>query len=164
MPPQRGISTLAHQTTRLQALLQDSDAEWEDVTRSIQADQQELQGIQVSMRQFQRLLTPTPGAASDISPALAAHLKARALLVRELRETIHLKEQQRHACEQRFEQARVALAAIQRQAVQGVPTQDGSKTSSVISALARIRCRFWKLLHSIGKRIARVSKRVSSRA
>ena len=164
MPPQQGISTLARQTTRLQALLQEIDAEWEDVTRSIHADQQALQAMEVPMRQLQRLLTPPPGAASDISPVLAAHLKARALLVRELRETIHLKEQQRHACEQHFEQARVALAAIQRQAVQGVPTQDGSKTSSVISALARIRCRFWKLLHSIGKRNARVSKRVSSRA
>ena len=113
---------------------------------------------------LETVLAPTPGAASEISPVLAAHLKARELLVSELRETIHLKEQQRHAFEQHFEQARFALAAIQRQAVQSVPAQDGSRTSSVICALARIRRRFWKLLHSIGKRNARVSKRVPYRA
>ena len=164
MPPQRGTSTLARQTTRLQVLLQDIDAEWEDVTRSIQADQQALQALEAPMKPLQRLLTPTPGAASDISPVLAAHLKARALMVSELRETIHLKEQQRHAYEQHFDLARFALAAIQRQAVQGVPAQDGSRPSSVICALACIRRRFWNVWHSSGKRNERVSNRVPYRA
>jgi hypothetical protein len=151
MRVQRGTSS---QNARLQNLLKEIDAEWERLTRSIQADRVLLNTIQPRMEHLRRQLVPTPGAAVNTSPALAAHLRAMERQVGELRQVIQLKEQQRRALERHFDQARLAAAAQrQHDTPQGLRRHYSAGKSALSRPFVRLLRGVRKSLHpsDVGK-------------
>ena len=146
----RGHRGASNQNTRLQSLLKEINDEWDTLTRSIHADRALLNSLQPRMEHLRRQLALTPGAAFDTSPALAAHLTILERRVEEVREIIHLKEQERRALERHFDQARlVAAAQGQRKQPQGLRRHYSTGKSVLSRPLVRLLHGFRKSLRPL---------------
>jgi hypothetical protein len=109
MPSQR----IADCTT-LQRLLQQTNADWEALAQSIHADQDMLEALQRRQKNLHLLLTLDPVAPAKACPALAAQIASLEQQIILLAQKLELEKARRHALEQQFDQARLALVTIRR--------------------------------------------------
>ena len=113
----QGANTFDRQIVTLQNLLPQLDAEWEMLTRSIQADQQRLTALQEWRQEFSLLLSAEPEPAAQPALALTGHLEMLEQRMRQVVEEIVRKQLLRRALEQRFDEVRLVLCALQQQGV-----------------------------------------------
>lgn len=113
----QGANTFDRQIATLQNLLPQLDAEWEMLTHSIQADQQRLTTLQEWRQEFSLLLRVEPEPAAHPVLALTRHLEALEQRMRQVIEEIVRKQLLRRALEQRFDEVRLVLCALQQQGV-----------------------------------------------
>lgn len=113
----QGVNTFDHQIVALQNLLPQLDAEWESLARSIQADQQRLTALQEWRQEFFLLLSTEPEPAAQPALALTGQLEVLERRMRQVVEEIVSKQLLRRALEQRFDEVRLVLCALQQQGV-----------------------------------------------
>ena len=109
MPPQRITDY-----TALQRLLQQADADWERLTRTIQADQQTLEALQRHGANLHLLLALELETPAKPCPALAAQCAAVECQLARLEQQLLLERARRDALEEQFDQARLALITLRR--------------------------------------------------
>jgi hypothetical protein len=101
------------QVAQLKCLMQQCDADWDEITGSIQDDKQRLADLQQHLENFRLLLAlmqeePSAGSMMALSGREAALEHQVALL----QQSIALKSAQRNSAARQFEQARLALLAL----------------------------------------------------
>ena len=110
-------NTFDRQIVTLQNLLPQLDAEWDSLTGSIQADQQRLAALQEWREEFSLLLSAEPEPAAQPALALTGQLEMLEQRIRQVVEEIVRKQLLRRALEQRFDEVRLVLGALQQQGV-----------------------------------------------
>lgn len=95
-------------------LLQQADAEWEIVTKSIQADQQAYEALQRHCANLHLLLTLELETPAKPCPALAAQCALVERQLARLEQKLLLERACRDALEQQFDEARLALVTLRR--------------------------------------------------
>lgn len=98
----------------LERQMQQADADWEAVTRSIQADQQRLAALEQHLDRFRLLFQPLPGESFDEAPAITAQMELLEQQIASLGQGILSQHARRNAIERQFEQARLARAVLRR--------------------------------------------------
>jgi len=98
----------------LERQMRQADADWEALTRSMQADQQRLAALEQHLDRFRLLFQPLPDELFDEAPAIAAQMGRLEQQIASLGQCILSQHVRRNAIERQFEQARLALAALRR--------------------------------------------------
>lgn len=102
------------QISELEQQMRQADAEWEALTRSIQADQQRLAALEQHLDRFHLLFLPLPDELVSEAPAITAQMELLERQIASLGQCILLQNARRNAIERQFEQARLALAVLRR--------------------------------------------------
>src|SRR5579885_2319261 len=101
------------QVAQLKCLMQQCDADWDEITRSIQDDKRHLADLQQHLENFRLLLALVREEQPPESMmALSARKAALAHQAALLEQRIALKSAQRNSAARQFEQARLALLAL----------------------------------------------------
>ena len=100
----------------LRRLLQQADAEWEGLTRSIQADQQAYEALQRHCANLRLLLALELETPAKPCPALAAQCALVERQLARLEQKLLLERARRDLLEQQFDQARLVLVTLRRMA------------------------------------------------
>lgn len=100
------------QAADLEQRMRQGDADWEALTRSIQADKQHLTCLQARLDNFRLLLSlPLDGLRAE-APAMIAQIARLEQQIALLRRRIAAQDARRDAIERQFEQARQVWAAL----------------------------------------------------
>ncbi len=100
------------QAAALEQYMQQMDADWEALTRSIQADRQRLVGLQAHLDNLRLLLALQPGGPPAKAPAMMAQVARLEQQIGWLRQCIVAQDVRRSVIERQFEQARQVWAAL----------------------------------------------------
>ena len=100
--------------SELEQQMQQADADWEALTRSIQADQQRLAALEQHLDRFRLLFQPLPDEPAGESPAITARMELLEQHIAVLGQCIISQNARRNAIERQFEQARLARAILRR--------------------------------------------------
>jgi predicted O-linked N-acetylglucosamine transferase (SPINDLY family) len=98
----------------LRRLLQQADAEWERLTRSIQADQQACEALQRHCENLHLLLALELETPAKPCPALAAQCALVECQLAQLEQKLLLERARRDLLEQQFDQVRLVLVTLRR--------------------------------------------------
>ncbi len=120
--------------------MQETDAEWEQLTQAIQADQERLACLQQHLAHLRLVLALANEQPSSRTSALTTQVAALGQQLAQLEHQITLENARRSAVTRQFEQARLALAALRRSSL---------RQEAPSAALAR------KLLNDCIKRLLR---------
>ena len=143
MPPQRMVDY-----TALRRLLQQADADWELLTRSIQADQQAFEALQGHCANLRLLLALELETPTKSCPALAAQCAVVERQLAWLEEKLLLERARRDALEQQFDQARLALITLRRMS-QRRQSRRASGMRLVLRSMKWFLREFWAGLQTI---------------
>ena len=100
--------------TALQDLLHQVDADWETLTRTIQADQRALEALQQRHQNLRLLLALEREMPSKTCQALTAQGASLECKIALLEQKIAQERARRDTLEQEFDQARLALVTLRR--------------------------------------------------
>lgn len=98
----------------LERHMRQADADWEVLTRLIQADQQRLADLEQHLDRFRLLFQLLPDEPFGEAPAMAAQVELLEQQVALLGQGILSQHARRNAIERQFEQARLTRAALRR--------------------------------------------------
>ncbi|HEU5369316.1 MAG TPA: hypothetical protein VFU69_12665 [Ktedonobacterales bacterium] len=100
------------QAAALEQRMQQMDADWEALTRSIQADGQRLMGLQAHLDNLRLLLSLPLGGPPAKAPAMMAQIARLEQQIAWLRQCIAAQDVRRSAVERQFDQVRQVWAVL----------------------------------------------------
>lgn len=101
-------------SAELEQQMRQADADWEAVTRSIQADQERLAALEQHLDRFRLFFQPLPGESFGEAPAITAQMELLEQQIASIGQCILSQRARRNAVERQFEQARLTLAVLRR--------------------------------------------------
>ena len=102
------------QMAQLRSLMQQADATWDELTRSIQGHQAYLAGLQQRAAALHLALALLGEPSAGPTHALAAQVAALEQQIAQLEQQVSLENARRSAVTRQFEQARLALVSLRR--------------------------------------------------
>lgn len=142
---QRSTSGVSNQCAHLRRLLQQIDAQWEALAYSLQEDQRTLRAAQQHWENLYLVFALDPEPPLHECPAIAAYLNTAEQEMRQIQQTMLLKQEELRTLERQFDQARLACAPAQQETYPAQSARCLAIKYFLMNSLARPLRILWKI-------------------